>query len=174
MTHGWLRSTTDGEPRLNLDSVPTSLQMHVATRFATRFAPLNPKQSCGERLEVLSNSLTGRTFVNGLRKQRLLPLGNLVANLVPNLVDRNTLNTSLFYSKTCSENENSRDCSTDSHPGTPGLRCTTDLLYSRLYEIGGEENRNKEVIFRGIAVRHCFLKITAKLFEHQRVIYAAE
>ena len=78
--------------------------MRITTRFATRFAPLNPKQSCGERLEVPSNPLTGRTFVIELRKQRLLPLGNLVANLV----DRNTLNTSLFYfteRKTCSKKQ---------------------------------------------------------------------
>ena len=49
-----------------------------------------------KRFEVLSNPFTGAIFVIGLGKQCLLPLGNLVPNLVANLVDRNTLITSLL------------------------------------------------------------------------------
>ncbi len=96
-------------PKEMTESAPMRITTRFGTRFATRFAPLNSKQSCGERLEVPSNPLTGRTFVIGLRKQRLLPLGNLV----PNLVDHNTLNISPFYSESCSKNRKLTDCSTD-------------------------------------------------------------
>ena len=36
--------------------------------------------------------------------------GNLAANLVPNLVERNTFNTSLFCSKLCSKSKDLNDC----------------------------------------------------------------
>ena len=46
---------------------------------------------------------------------------------------------------------------------------------SRLRGTTGEGgNGGKEATIEKIAVRHCFLKITAKLFEHQRVLYAVE
>lgn len=34
--------------------------------------------------------------------------------------------------------------------------------------------KNWEVINRKNADRHCFLQITAKMFEHQRILYAVE
>ena len=45
-------------------------------------------------------SVYWRYFLAQRAKATPTSFGNLVANLVPNLVDCNTLNTNLFYSKT--------------------------------------------------------------------------
>ena len=95
--NGWGRKTgdwgkgieTSGKYQKRMsESALTRITTRFGTRFARRFARLNPE------------SVYWRYFLAQRAKATPTSFGNLVANLVPNLIDCNTLNTNIFYSKT--------------------------------------------------------------------------